>query len=120
MPFSIEEDSMTIRGRRGESVSLKFDFNQDISDYTVHFYVTNNAQMPSVVLEKTYENTEQQVVTVSLTADDTKQLKSQARTPNTYFWWLKITKGTEFAKILIPQDVDNPPTLYIYPGIGDN
>ena len=118
MPFTIDEDSLLIKGRKGDTASFTFDFNQNISDYTVSFYVKKNLNTSDVVIEKKYENPSTTAVTVLLTTTDTEKLVAKADTYNTYHWGLKITKGTDFAQTIIPQEFKTPPMLYVYPEIG--
>lgn len=118
MPFTIDKDSLLIKGRKGDSASFTFNFNQDISDYTVHFYVKKNLNSSDAVIEKTYARPSTNAVTVNLTTDDTNLLSSVANSYSTYYWGLKINSGNEFAQTIIPQEFKNPPMIYIYPGIG--
>ena len=118
MPFIIDKDSLLIRGRKGDTASFTFDFNQDISDYTVSFYVKKNMSLSDSIIEKNYENPLETAVTVELTTEDTNKLSSQAGSYRTYYWGVKITNGTDFAQTIIPQEFQNPPMMYIYPEIG--
>lgn len=118
MPFTIDKDSLLIRGRQGDTASLAFNFSKDISDYTVYFYVKKNINSSEVIIKKECANPATTYVTVELTAEDTEKLTSLANSYNTYYWGLKITKGTEFVKTIIPQEFKNPPMMYIYPEIG--
>lgn len=119
MPFKIEKDSLLIKGRKGDTASLSFDFNQDISDYTIHFYISKKVDFSDVIIEKTYAYPAEKIITVKLTTEDTEKLSSSINY-GTYYWGLKITKGTDFAKTLIPQEFENPPMMYVYPKIGGN
>lgn len=119
MPFTIDKESLRIQGRKGDSGSINFDFNQDISDYMVHFYVQKNIDSSSTIIEKTYANPQESVITVKLTSEDTEKL-SASLNYTTYYWGLKITKGTDFSKTLFPEDFKNPPEMLIYPKIGGN
>jgi len=118
MPFTLEESSLLIRGRKGDTASFTFDFNKDISAYTVHFYVKKNINDTEAIIEKKYENLNSTYVVVNLTTADTGKLSSQAGSYNTYYWGLKINSGTEFAQTIIPQEFKNPPMMYVYPEIG--
>lgn len=118
MPFTIDEDSLLIKGRKGDTASFTFDFNQNISDYTVHFYVKKNISSSESVIEKEYINPTTTYVNVELTTEDTEQLSSLTNSYNTYYWGLKINNGTGFAQTIIPQEFANPPMMYIYPEIG--
>lgn len=118
MPFTIDEDSLLIKGRKGDSASFTFNFNQDMSDYTIYFYVQKNINSTETIIEKEYANPSASSVTVNLTTEDTEKLSALNNSYNTYYWGLKITNGTEFAQTVIPQEFQNPPMMYIYPEIG--
>lgn len=118
MPFTIDEETLLIKGRKGDSASFTFNFNQDISSYAVHFYVKKNVNAPDALVDKEYKNLTGSSVTVELTAEDTDKLPSLANSYNTYYWGLKITNGTNFAQTLIPHEFNAPPLMYIYPEVG--
>lgn len=118
MPFTIEEDSLLIKGRKGDTASFTFNFNQDMSDYTVSFYVKRNINSPDAIIEKEYANPTTSSVVVNLTSQDTEKLTSVANSYSTYCWGLKINRGTDFVQTVIPQEFKNPPMMYIYPEIG--
>ena len=118
MPFTIDENSLLIRGRRGDTASFTFDFKKDISAYMVSFYVKKNMQTSDLVIEKKYANPATSSVTVNLTTTDTEKLTAQANSYTTYYWGVKLSNGTEFAQTIIPQEFKNPPMMYIYPEIG--
>lgn len=118
MPFTIDENSLLIKGRKGDTASFTFNFNQDMSDYTVHFYVKKNINTTEAIIEKKYQNPASSSVIVNLTADDTGKLSALNNSYNIYYWGLKITNGNEFAQTIIPQEFQNPPMMYIYPEIG--
>ena len=118
MPFTIDENSLLIRGRRGDTASFTFNFVQDISSYTIHFYVKKSLNTSDVEIEKKYENPTTKSITIELSTEDTEKLSSVANAYKTYYWGLKINKGTEFAQTIIPQEFENPPMMYIYPEIG--
>ncbi|MDD3436741.1 MAG: hypothetical protein PHC64_06280 [Candidatus Gastranaerophilales bacterium] len=118
MPFTLDETSLLIKGRKGDTASFTFDFNQDMSDYTVHFYVKKNLNSEEAIIDKTYDNISGTSVTVNLTTTDTEKLAAIANSYNIYYWGLKINNGTEFAQTVIPQEFNNPPMMYIYPEIG--
>lgn len=118
MPFTIDEESLLIKGRKGDTASFTFNFSRDISSYTIHFYIKKNVNSSDVVVQKIYTNPGVNSVTVDLTTDDTSKLTSQANSYTTYYWGLKISDGNYFAQTLIPQEFKNPPMMYIYPEIG--
>lgn len=118
MPFTIDEESLLIKGRKGDSASFTFNFNQNISAYTVHFYVQKNINSTETIIEKEYKNPPSTAITVNLTTEDTDKLSAINNSYNTYYWGLKISNGTEFAQTIIPQEFKTPPMMYIYPEIG--
>lgn len=118
MPFTIDENSLLIKGRKGDTAAFTFDFNQDISAYTVSFYVKKNMNTSELIIEKKYENPTTSSVTVSLSTVDTNKLTAQSNSYSTYYWGLKLSNGEEFAQTIIPQEFKNPPMMYIYPEIG--
>jgi len=118
MPFVIDEETLLIKGRKGDTASFTFNFNQNISDYTVSFYVKKSITSSDAVIEKEYKNPSNNAVTVNLTTTDTEKLNSQASSYSTYYWGLKITSGNDFAQTIIPQEFKNPPMMYVYPEIG--
>jgi len=118
MPFTIDEDSLLIKGRQGDTATFTFNFSQDISDYTVHFYVKKNMDSTEVILDKEYANPSSTSVTITLTTEDTEKLAAIANAYSTYYWGLKICNGNNFAQTVIPQEFNNPPMMYIYPEIG--
>jgi len=117
MPFTIDEDTLLIKGRKGDTASFTFDFGQDISDYTVSFYVKKNITADPII-EKTYAIPSSTSVTIALTTTETEELSSHGSAYGIYYWGVKLTNGTSFAQTLIPQEFNNPPMMYIYPEIG--
>lgn len=118
MPFTIDEESLLIKGRKGDSASFTFNFNKDVSAYSVYFYVKKNMNSSDTIIEKEYKNPSSPCVTVNLSTEDTEKLTALNNSYNTYYWGLKIANGTEFAQTIIPQEFKNPPMMYIYPEIG--
>lgn len=118
MPFIIDKDSLLIKGRKGDSASFTFDFNQNISNCTIHFYVKKNLNSTEAIIEKEYTNLSTPSVTVTLTSEDTEKLAAQVGTYNTYYWGLKISNGINYVETVIPKEFNNPPLMYIYPEIG--
>lgn len=118
MPFTIDEDSLLIKGRKGDTASFTFNFNQDISPYTVSFYVKKNITNTESIIEKEYANPIGTSVTINLSTTDTEKLTASTGSYATYYWGLKIKNGTDFAQTIIPQEFKNPPMMYIYPEIG--
>lgn len=118
MTFSIDEDSLLIKGRKGDTASFSFDFEFDLTDYTVHFYIKKNLNSSETVIEKKYANNSGTSVTVNLTNKDTEKLISVANFYSTYYWGLKISKGIDYVETVIPREFENPPMMYIYPEIG--
>lgn len=118
MPFTIDEDTLLIRGRKGDTASFVFDFKQNISDYTVRFYIKKNINSANAIIEKEYVNPTGTSVTVNLSTEDTAKLNALANSYNIYYWGLKINNGTNFAQTIIPQEFENPPQVYVYSEIG--
>lgn len=118
MPFTIDEESLLIKGRKGDTATFNFDFNQDMSDYTIHFYVKKNINSTELVIDKKCEKPVDPLVVIKLTADDTGKLSANGVNYNTYYWGVRISKGTDFVQTIIPQEFGNPPMMYIYPEIG--
>ena len=118
MPFTIDEDSLLIKGRQGDTAAFTFNFSQDISDCTIHFYVKKNMDSTEVILDKKYANPTSSSVTIMLTTEDTGKLTAIANAYSTYYWGLKICKGPTFAQTIIPQEFNNPPMMYFYPEVG--
>ncbi len=118
MPFTIDADSLLIKGRKGDTASFTFDFNQDISAYTVHFYVKKNISDATPIIKKEYVNPQTTAITVNLNSEDTQKLRPQINSYSTYYWGLKVSNGINFAQTIIPQEFKNPPMIYIYPEIG--
>lgn len=119
MPFTIDEDSLLIKGRKGDTASFTFNFNRDISQYDVHFFIKKSMNDPVALIEKTYTKPSVKSITVNLSTEDTGNLSAKSGAYNVYYWGLKINKGTEFAQTLIPQEFKNPPMIYVYPEIGE-
>lgn len=118
MPFTIDKESLLIRGRRGDTATFTFNFSEDISGYAVHFYVKQNMKTTDVILDKVCANPVNNSVTIALTTGDTEKLTAPANTYSTYYWGLKICNGTNFAQTIIPKEFNNPPMMYFYPQIG--
>lgn len=119
MPFTIDEELLLIKGRRGDSASFTFNFNRDISGYTVHFYVKKNVGDDDAIITKEYINPTTHAVTVDLSATDTEKLSAQINSYSTYYWGLKINCGNDFVQTIIPQDFKSPPMMQVYPMIGE-
>jgi len=118
MPFTIDVDTLLIKGRRGDTASFTFDFQQDISTYTVSFSIKKNINDEAPIVEKEYVNPSSQSVTVNLTSDDTQKLATNRDSYGEYYWGVKISNGINFAQTIIPQEFNNPPMMLIYPEIG--
>ena len=118
MPFTIDEETLLIKGRKGDTASFTFNFNQDISNYTVSFYIKKTLNAVTPVIEKSYANPNSTAVTVNLTIADTENLSSVPNSYSTYYWGIKLSRGEDFAQTIIPQGFNNPPQMYIHPEIG--
>ena len=120
MPFTIDEDTLLIKGRKGDTAEFTFSFDQDISEYTVGFYVKKNISDAVALIEKEFVHPVAQSVTVNLTVADTDNLVVDGSAYGTYFWGLKIGNGTTFAQTIIPQEFKTAPQMRIYPEIGED
>lgn len=118
MPFTINEDSLLIRGRKGDSATFTFDFNQDMSDYKIDFFIKKNIDSKETIIKKEYANPVEQVVSVTLTSEDTSKLSANGNTYQVFYWGLRVSKGTDYVQTIIPTEFNNPPMMYIYPEIG--
>lgn len=121
MPFTIDKDTLLIKGREGDTAEMTFDFNKDISDYTVVFSIFKNIGDATAVVTKTFANPTTEYVTVKLHVADTELLESDGESPGIYYWQLKISKpaevedGDDFAQIIIPQEFKPHPQVHVYP-----
>lgn len=118
MPFTIDKSSLLIKGRKGDTASFTFNFNRDISNFDVYFYIKKNLNISEPIIEKVYKKPSNNTVTVHLNETDTAKLNSQINSYSTYYWGLKIKNGTDYVQTIIPQAFKNPPMMYIYPEIG--
>ena len=120
MPFIIDENTLLIKGRKGDSASFTFNFDIDLTGYNIHFYVKKNVNDvdSKIVIKKDYTSPVGNALTVELTPADTIKLLDQANSYSVYFWGLKISKGNSYAQTLIPDDFSTPPMMHIYPQIG--
>jgi len=120
MPFTIDEESLLIKGRRGDTASFTFNFDENISAYNVHFYVKKNINDTDAeaIINKTYNNPPTNSIVVNLSTQDTEKLTAQANSYSAYYWGLRIGNGINFAQTVIPQEFKTAPMMYIYPAIG--
>lgn len=116
MPFTIDEDTLLIKGRKGDTASFTFEFDQDISAYTVSFYIKKNLTSANNVIEIEFKNPINKSVTVNLASADTSKLTSLANSYSIYYWGLAISNGIDFEQTIIPQEFKNYPMMHIYPG----
>ena len=119
MPFTIDETTLLIKGRKGDSASFTFDFNQDMSAYNIEFFVKKNPSSTTAIIEKIYENPSTEAVTVELLPAETDLLTSKPNSYETYYWGLVVSIGTTFRQTVIPTLFNTAPQMYIYPEIGD-
>jgi len=121
MPFTIDEDNLLIKGRKGDTASFRFDFEEDISAYTVTFGIVSEIGSDPII-EKTFENPTTQYVDVELSTTDTELLDADGDSPGIYYWYLKRVTDTTFAETIIPEDFKPAPQFRVYPeiGIGEN
>lgn len=118
MSFKMLED-LTILGRRGDSASFTFEFEDDISQYEFVFQikkdVTDNDEYSLV--RKVYSNSQENSITVELTPDDTLELNSLGVGYTTYCWGLKAYLSDKYAQTLIPRDNTPAPKFSVLPAI---
>lgn len=119
MPFTLDEESLLIKGRRGDTASFTFDFNQDISNYTVHFYVQRNIGDTKALISKEYKNPTSQAITVELNSSETANLAAKINSYSIYYWGIKISLGNNFVQTIVPRDFENPPMIHVYPMLGE-
>jgi len=119
MPFTIDETSLLIKGRKGDSASFTFNFNQDMTPYTISFVIKKNVNDEIPLIHKEFAGSALGGITINLSSDDTDKLESKGNSYGTYYWGLRINNGIEFAQTIIPQEFKNAPMMYIYPEIGD-
>lgn len=117
MPFTIDQESFLIKGRQGDTASLTFNFSQNMSAYTAHFYVKKRLRDTETVIEKEYPSPAN-FITIELTSEDTQKLVSKTDSYSVYYWGLKITKEDGFAQTIVPKEFNKPPKMYVYPEIG--
>lgn len=117
MPFTIDEDNLLIKGRKGDTGSFTFNFNQDMSAYTVTFGIVEDVGDTTAIIEKEFVNPSEQSVTVNLLTTDTELLNADGDSPKVYYWYLKISAGSSYAETLIPQAFDSAPQLHVYPEV---
>ncbi len=120
MPFIIDENTLLIRGRKGDSATFNFKFNQDLTGYTLHFFIKKNINDSDekIVIKKDYLDLNGNSITVNLTPEETGKLLDLPNSYTVYYWGLKLSSGKDYALTIIPKDFSNPPMMYIYPQVG--
>lgn len=118
MPFEMTEN-LIIKGRKGDTASFTFEFEEDISHYCLVFQVKKNENDPDekAIIRKEILNPVNNSVTFELTSEDTNLLTSSNQGYTTYKWGLKINNGINFAQTLIPIENTSAPSMCIYPAI---
>ena len=118
MSFKMLKD-LTILGRRGDSASFTFEFEDDISQYEFVFQIKKDITDSDEhsLVRKTYSALHENSITVELTPDDTLELNSQGVGYTTYCWGLKAYLGDEYAQTLIPRDNTPAPKFSVLPAI---
>lgn len=124
MPFTINQDTLLINGRKGDTASFSFNFGKDISMYTVNFFIKKNMYDKVPIVSVSVAGSVSGTATVNLTSTNTdKLIISKNEDFGSYYWGLRLedaaTNGVDFSQTLIPKDISNPPELYVYPEIGD-
>lgn len=121
MPFIIEQESLTIKGRRGDSAMFTFelDTTMNLTGACLHFYVKRNINDSDdkVIIKKEYNDLSTKAISIILTSEDTSKLLVQNNSYAEYYWGLKIHNGIEFAQTLIPSEFKSAPKLIVYPEI---
>lgn len=118
MAFTIDKESLLIKGRRGDSASFTLNFDFDLSAYNVYFYVKKNIASSTTIIEKEYKNPSGTSLAISLTSADTRLLTSVANTFSTYYWGVKLSSGDDYVETIIPNDFSHFPMMLVYPEIG--
>ena len=119
MGFKLDEGTLAIKGRRGDSASLSFAFPQDkdISAYDITFIVADIEG--NTIITKKVEKPTTQIVEIKLTENDTKLVHSNGKAAREYSWGFKVNVGIDFVQTIIPQEFNASPKFIVYPAIGE-
>lgn len=113
MSFTIDEESLTIKGRRGDTASFTFEFENDLTDYTLDFEIKKGLDGDAII-KKSFSNPTNNTAVVCLTSEDTEKFSVLKNSYGTYYWGLKLRKGIEFSQTLIPEGLGTPPLFLVY------
>lgn len=114
MSFSIDEDSLTIKGRKGDTASFTFEFENNLSGYALDFVIKKGINDSEPIITKSFANLSTNSIVVNLTSEDTTKFSVPSNTYGTYYWGLKISNGRDFVQTLIPDNLGNPPLFLVY------
>lgn len=117
MTFQLNDENFMITGYRGDSASFTFEFNEDISNSTVCFFVKKNINDSDdkAILKKEFVNPSQKVVDLRLLSSDTVKLGTLNSSFRDYYWSLKMKVGDGFVQTLIPNEFSSSPIFRVYP-----
>lgn len=117
MTFELNDETLMISGYKGDSASFTFQFNEDISNSTICFYIKKNINdsEDKAVLTKEFVNPTNKIVDLKLASSDTSKLGTLNASFRDYYWSLKIKTGDEFVQTLIPNDYATTPIFRVYP-----
>lgn len=113
MSFTIDEESLTIKGRKGDTASFTFEFENDLTNYTLDFEVKKSFDGEAIIT-KSFNSPTNNSIVVNLTSEDTEKFSVPANSYGTYYWGLKISSGIDFAQTLIPESLGTPPLFLVY------
>lgn len=114
MSFTIDEDSLTIKGRKGDTASFTFEFENNLSGYALDFVIKKGVNDSEPIITKSFSNLSTNSIAINLTSEDTAKFSVPPNTYGTYYWGLKISNGRDFVQTLIPDDLGNPPLFLVY------
>lgn len=117
MSFTIDENSLTIKGRKGDSASFTFEFENDLTGFNLDFEIKKNLNGSDAIITKTFSNIQNNAIEIILSAEDTSKFPTVMGNYLSYHWGLKIYDDMGFAQTLIPDDLNTPPLFLIYPEV---
>lgn len=117
MTFELNDKTLMISGYKGDTASFIFQFDTDISNSTVCFFIKKNINdsEDKAVLKKEFISPSQNIVNLKLSELDTKKLGTPNSSFRDYYWSLKIKFNNEFVQTLIPNNYDANPIFRVYP-----
>lgn len=119
MTFKLDEQTLTLSGRVGESLNLTFEFEEDISQMHIEFVISEKMGSKPT-LRRSFKKPSENRVELSLSTDEVSQLLNTNDTHSTYCWGLMAHIGKNYSSIIIPELLKSAPKLLIYPGININ